>query len=64
MTVGRKINNLFNQANNIIKQRLDESNNLEEKVAKLEAVSGFDIDTLTKLFLRGYTIKMEDKYYM
>lgn len=61
MTVGRKINNLFNQANNIIKQRLDEANNLEEKVAKLEAVSGFDIDTLTKLFLRGYTIKMEDK---
>ena len=64
MTVGRKINNLFNQANNIIKQRLNEANNLEEKVAKLEAVSGFDIDTLTKLFLRGYTIKMEDKYYM
>ena len=64
MTVSRKINNLFNQANNIIKQRLDEANNLEEKVAKLEAVSGFDIDTLTKLFLRGYTIKMEDKYYM
>lgn len=64
MTVGEKINNLFNQANNIIKQRLDEANNLEEKVAKLEAVSGFDIDTLTKLFLRGYTIKMEDKYYM
>lgn len=61
MTVGRKINNLFNQTNNIIKQRLDEANNLEEKVAKLEAVSGFDIDTLTKLFLRGYTIKMEDK---
>lgn len=61
MTVGRKINNLFNKANNIIKQRLNEANNLEEKVAKLEAVSGLDIDTLTKLFLRGYTIKMEDK---
>lgn len=61
MTVGRKINNLFNQANNIIKQRLDEVNNLEEKVAKLEAVSGFDIDTLTKLFLRGYTMRLEDK---
>lgn len=61
MTVGRKINNLFNQANNIIKQRLDEANNLEEKVAKLEAVSGFDIDTLTKLFLRGYTMRLEDK---
>ena len=61
MTVGRKINNLFNKANNIIKQRLNEANNLEEKVAKLEGVSGLDIDTLTKLFLRGYTIKMEDK---
>ena len=33
-TVGEKINNLFNQANDIIKQRLEEANNLEEKVAK------------------------------
>ena len=61
MHVGRKIDNLFKQANSIIKQRLEEANDLEEKVAKLEAVSGFSIDTLTKLFLRGYTIRLEDK---
>lgn len=61
MNVGRKIDNLFNQANNIINQRLEEANDLEEKVAKLEAVSGFSIDTLTKLFLRGYTMNLEDK---
>lgn len=61
MHVGRKIDNLFKQANSIIKQRLEEANDLEEKVAKLEAVSGFSIDTLTKLFLRGYTMRLEDK---
>ena len=61
MTVEEKINNLFNQANNIIKQRLEEANKLEEKVLKLEAVSGFGIDTLTELFIRGYTMKLEDK---
>lgn len=61
MTVGEKINNLFNQANSIISQRLEEANNLEEKVAKLEAVSGFSIETLTELFLRGYTMRLGDK---
>ena len=61
MNAGEQINALYNRANNIIRERLEYANNLEEKVAKLEAVSGFDIETLTKLFLRGYTMKMEDK---
>ena len=61
MKVVEKINDLYNRTNNIIKERLEEANNLEEKVAKLEAVSGFDIETLTKLFLKGYTMKWEDK---
>ena len=50
MKVVEKINDLYNRTNNIIRERLEEANNLEEKVAKLEAVSGFDIETLTKLF--------------
>ena len=61
MNAVEKINDLYNRTNNIISERLEEANNLEEKVAKLEAISGFDIETLTKLFLKGYTMKMEDK---
>lgn len=60
MNAVEKINDLYNRTNNIISERLEEANNLEEKVAKLEAISGFDIETLTKLFLKGYTMKMED----
>ena len=61
MNVVEKINDLYNRINNIIRERLEEANNLEEKVAKLEAISGFDIETLIKLFLKGYTMKLEDK---
>lgn len=61
MNAVEKINDLYNRTNNIISERLEEANNLEEKVAKLEAISGFDIETLTKLFLKGYTMKMEDR---
>lgn len=61
MNAVEKINDLYNRTNNIISERLEEANNLEEKVAKLEAISGFDIETLTKLFLKGYTMKMEDQ---
>lgn len=61
MNVGKQINDFYNKTNNIIRERLEEANNLEEQVVKLEAVSGFSIETLTELFLRGYTIKMEGK---
>lgn len=61
MTVGEKINNLYNQANNILKQRLEEANELEVLIGKLETVSGFSIENLIKMFAMGYELKKEDK---
>ena len=61
MTVGEKINNLYNQANNVLKQRLEEANEFEALIGKLEAVSGFSIENLIKMFAMGYELKKEDK---
>lgn len=61
MTVVEKINNLYKHANNIVKQRLEEANKVEVLIGKLEAVSGFSIDILIKMFAMGYKLKKEDK---
>ena len=49
-------NKLFNQT----KEALEEAVKDKEKIYKLEAISGFNIEELIDMFLAGYELKKEN----
>ena len=57
MNIGKQISKLEKTWTNQINNLVDDYNRFQIEVGKLEAVSGFSIGALIKMFAEGYTLK-------
>lgn len=56
----KKISDLLLYRENLIKETIENFNELTVKVSTLESLSGFSIDVLIDLYKKGFTLKKEE----
>lgn len=56
----KKISDLLLYRENLIKEIIENFNELTVKVSTLESLSGFSIDVLIDLYKKGFTLKKEE----
>lgn len=56
----KKISDLLLYRENLIKETIEDFNELTVKVSTLESLSGFSIDVLIDLYKKGFTLKKEE----
>lgn len=57
MRIGKQIDDFWQARINQTRNLIDDYNRLQIEVGKLEAVSGFSIGVLIKMFAEGYELK-------